>query len=80
MAFLLRFGPFFYDKRKAGQDKMYILTLTLYCTNFLNHEKFRSPKWQLNNNFSRQGGKVSPIGDCIGRNFKPCLMLGKQIF
>ena len=31
MAFLLRFGPFFYDKRKAGQDKMLILTLMLYC-------------------------------------------------
>ena len=32
MAFLLRFGPFFYDERKAGQDKMFILTLMLYCT------------------------------------------------
>ena len=26
----MRFGPFFYDKRKAGQDKMFILTLLLY--------------------------------------------------
>ena len=32
MAFLLRFGPFFCDERKAGQDKMFILTLMLYCT------------------------------------------------
>ena len=32
MAFLLRFGPFFHVKRKAGQDKMFILTLMLYCT------------------------------------------------
>ena len=31
MAFLLRFGPFC-DKRKAGQDKMFILTLMRYCT------------------------------------------------
>ena len=23
VAFLMRFGPFFYDKRKAGQDKMF---------------------------------------------------------
>ena len=29
-------------------------------------------KWRLNNNFSRQGGKVSRIGDRIGRNFEPC--------
>ena len=32
VAFLLRFGPFFYNERKAGQDKMFILTLMLYCT------------------------------------------------
>ena len=25
-------GPIFYDKRKAGQDKMFILTLMPYCT------------------------------------------------
>ena len=31
MAFLLRFGPFFYDERKAGQDKMFTLTLMFYC-------------------------------------------------
>ena len=30
--FFMRFGPFFYDKRKARQDKMFILTLMLYCT------------------------------------------------
>ena len=57
MAFLLQFGPFFHDERKAGQDKMFILTLMLYCTS-------KSCKIQrLNNNFSRQGGKVSCIGD-----------------
>ena len=27
--FFMRFGPFFYDKHKAGQDKMFILTLML---------------------------------------------------
>ena len=32
VAFLLRFGPFFYDEHKAGQDKVFILTLMLYCT------------------------------------------------
>ena len=32
VAFLMRFGPFFYDKHKARQDKMFILTLMLYCT------------------------------------------------
>ena len=41
----MRFGPFFYDKRKAGKDKMFTLTLLLYiCTST---SKFRSPKWQL---------------------------------
>ena len=28
----MRFGPFFYDRRKARQDKMFILTLLPYCT------------------------------------------------
>ena len=28
--FFMRFGPFFYNKRKARQDKMFILTLMLY--------------------------------------------------
>ena len=37
----------------------------------LNHTKFRSPKWRLNNNFSRQGEKAGRIGDRIGRNFEP---------
>ena len=32
MAFLCKFGPFVYNKRKARQDKMFILTLMLYCT------------------------------------------------
>ena len=32
VAFLLRFCPFFYDQRNAGQDKMFILTLMLYFT------------------------------------------------
>ena len=27
----MRFDQFFYDERKAGQDKMFILTLMLYC-------------------------------------------------
>ena len=30
--FFIRFGPFFYDKCKARQDKMFILTLLPYCT------------------------------------------------
>ena len=30
--FFMRFGLFFYSKRKARQDKMFILTLMLYCT------------------------------------------------
>ena len=75
MAFFMRFGPFFYDECKAGQDKMFILTLMLYCTSknsfILNHAKFRLLNWRLNNNFSRQGEKVSRIGDRIGRNFEP---------
>ena len=37
----------------------------------LNHAKFRLPKWRLNDNFSRQGGKASCIGDRIGCNFEP---------
>ena len=44
-------------------------------------QKFRSPKWQLNENFSRQREKGSRIGDRIGRNFEPCygqLTLRKQ--
>ena len=28
----MQFGPFFYNKRKAKQDKIFILTLMLYCT------------------------------------------------
>ena len=32
MAFFMRFGPFFYNKCKARQGKMFILTLMLYCT------------------------------------------------
>ena len=27
----MQFGTFFYNKRKARQDKMFILTLMLYC-------------------------------------------------
>ena len=30
--FSMRFCPFVYNKRKARQDKMFILTLMLYCT------------------------------------------------
>ena len=59
----MRFGPFFYNKRKARQDKMFILNLMLYCT---------SKSWRLNKNCSRQREKASRIGDHIGRNFKPC--------
>ena len=70
MAFLTRFGPFFYDKRKAKQDKMFILTLMLIVLQ--NHAKFRLPKWRLNENFSRQREKASCISDQIGRNFQPC--------
>ena len=62
----MRFGLFFYDERKAQQDKMFILTLMLINIVFLDHAKFRSSKWRLNNNFSH-------IGDGIaGRNVKPC--------
>ena len=68
VAFLLRFGPFFYDERKAGQDEM-------RWWDVLNHAKFRLPKWWLNNNFSRQGGKVSCIGDHICRNCEPCIIM-----
>ena len=68
----MQFGPFFYDKRKARQDKMFILTLMPYCTVLQNHAKFRSPKWRLNENFSRQREKASNIGDRICRNFEPC--------
>ena len=69
MAFLLRFGPFFYNEHKVGQDKMFILTLMLYCTS--KSCKIQVATWRLNNNFSHQGGKVSRIGDGIGRNFEP---------
>ena len=48
-----------------------ISLLVYFFIVLLNHAKFRSPKWRLNNNFSRQGGKVSRIGDRIGRNFEP---------
>ena len=61
MAFLLRFGPFYCDERKARQDKMFILTLMLYCTS--KSCKIQVTKVATNNNFSRQGGKVSRIGD-----------------
>ena len=30
--FSMQFAPFFYDERKARQDKMFVLTLMLYCT------------------------------------------------
>ena len=47
--------------------------LQLYSFNFnLNHREIWSPKWQLNQNFSRQGENVSHIGDGISRSFKPC--------
>ena len=45
----MQFGPFFYNKCKARQDKMFILTLVLYFAS--KSCKFRSPKWQLNNNW-----------------------------
>ena len=41
--------------------------------------KFRSPNWQLNENFSRQKEKASCIGDRIGRNFKPWIWTGFTI-
>ena len=73
MAFFMRFGPFFYNKCKATQDKMFILTLMLYLFIALqSHAKFRLPKWRLNEHFSRQRGKAGRIGDRIGRNFEPC--------
>ena len=40
------------------------------CKQGLNCANFRSPKWPLNDNFSRQGEKVSHNSDCIGRNFE----------
>ena len=49
---------------------MFISTLISFFV-LLNHAKFRS-LWRLNNNSSHKGGKVSCIGDCIGRNFEPC--------
>ena len=51
------------------QDKMFILTLILSCTS--KSRKFRSPKWRLNDNFSRQREKACRIGNHIGRNFEP---------
>ena len=32
MWLFMRFGPFFYDKCKARQEKMFTFTLKLYCT------------------------------------------------
>ena len=32
MWLFMRFGPFFYDKRKARQEKMFTFTLKLHCT------------------------------------------------
>ena len=69
MAFFMRFGLFIYDKRKARQDKMFILNLCFIVLQ--NHAKFRSPKWRLNKHFSRQREKASRICDGIGRNFEP---------
>ena len=51
---------------------MFILTLMLYC---ISKSCKRSPNWRLNKKFSRQGEKVSRIGDHIGRNFKPWKVL-----
>ena len=64
----MQFGTFFYVKRKARRDKMFILALIV----LQNHAKFRSPKWRLNENFSRKIEKASRIGDPIGCNFEPC--------
>ena len=66
--FFMRFGgPFCYDEHKAGQDKMFILTVMLYCTS--KSCKIR----RLNNNFSCQGEKASSIGNRIGHNFDVCI-------
>ena len=32
MAFLMQFGSFFYNERKARQDKIFVLSLMLYFT------------------------------------------------
>ena len=49
----MRLGPFFYNKRKARQDEMFILTFMLYCTStsckiqvakVATKRKFQSPK------------------------------------
>ena len=66
----MRFGPFFYDKRKAGQDKMFILiTLMHYCTS--KSCEIQVIKVAIKWNFNCQREKASRIGDHIGRNFEP---------
>ena len=68
--FFKQFGPFFYGKRKARQDKMFILTLTLYCTS-------KSCKIQVAKVATKR--KASRIGDHVGRNFEPCYYKTKLV-
>ena len=79
MWLFMRLGPFFYNKRKARQDEMFILTFMLYCTSTsckiqVAKVATKRKKWRLNENFSRQREKASRIGDRIGCNFKPCIL------
>ena len=62
MAFLLQLGPFFYNERKAGQDKMFILTLTLYLP------AFRGKK---NQNLSAWEKYFLPLEIVLGTLYKP---------
>ena len=74
MAFLCDFAHSF--TTNAKQDKIRCL---LCFSVLLNHAKFRSPNWRLNNSFSRQQEKFSRIGDRIGRNFEPCSIFVKVL-
>ena len=65
----MRFGPSFYNKRKARQDKMFILTLVLYCTS--KSCKIQVAKVATKQKFYSPKRKASHIGDRIGRNFEP---------
>ena len=67
----MRFGLFFYSKRKARQDKMFILTLMLYCSS--KSCKIQVAKVATKRKFSRQREKARRIGNRIGRNFEPCV-------
>ena len=57
----MQFGTFFYNKRKARQDKMFILTLMLYCSS--KSCKIQVAKVTTKRKLSRQREKARRIGN-----------------